>query len=109
MSNELELAGTGNLRESISFIQVIDEESGQPKKTLIHSRSIGDNKYVVKQVKVAEEIIEETADTNMNDTELEKFNQDWIDQWQPSIGQHSGFLASIGNFFRRANPFSKNE
>ena len=108
MEHELVVDGV-NLRECKELIQVVDDESGQPKQILIHSRSIGDNKYVVKQVKVAEEIIEETVDTNMNDTELEKFNQDWIDQWQPSIGQQSGFLVSIGNFFRRANSFPKNE
>ena len=106
MEHELVVDGV-NLRESKELIQVVDDESGQPKQSLIHSRSIGDNKYVVKQVKVAEEIIEETVDTNMNDTEIEKFNQDWIDQWQPSIGQQSGFLVSIGNFFRRANPFNE--
>ena len=50
MEHELVVDGV-NLRESKELIQVVDDESGQPKQILIHSRSIGDKKYVVKQVK----------------------------------------------------------
>ena len=99
MEHDLVLDGV-NLRESKELNHVIDDESGQSKEILVHSRSIGDKKYVVKQVKIGDEIVEEDIDTNIDDADLEDFNQDWIDKWQPSIGQQTGFLASIGNFFK---------
>ena len=93
-----------NLHESKELNHVIDDESGQSKQILVHSRSIGDKKYIVKQVKIGDEIVEENIETNIDDADLEDFNQDWIDKWQPSIGQQTGFLASIGNFFKKVLP-----
>ena len=85
------------LRERKELNNITDEEGNQEKSVLIHTRYIGDKKYLVQQVAVEGDIVEETIETNLPDEEIEKFKEEWEEKWKPSLGQSSG---GVMNFFK---------
>ena len=57
--------------------------------TLSHMRSIGDQTYKANQKLVNGEVKDETTETTMAENEVADFKKDWVDNWNPMIGERS--------------------
>ena len=98
------------MREKKDLTKTINDETGVEESHLSHMRVIGDRSYIAKQSitddsgagsedgKEDQEMIE----TDMNETELENFKNEWREKWNPSIPEDEpGFLT---RFFREDEP-----
>ena len=98
------------MREKKDLTKTINDETGKEESHLSHMRVIGDRSYIAKQSitddsgagsedgKEDQEMIE----TDMNETELENFKNEWREKWNPSIPEDEpGFLT---RFFREDEP-----
>jgi len=60
---------------------------GNPIKTIIvHTRSIGERKYAMKETKdINGKVTDSKVVTEMSDEDIKKFEEDWKDYWIPTI------------------------
>ena len=97
-----------SMKEKKDLTRTLNEETGVEESHLSHMRVIGDRSYTAKQSITddsgagSEDGKEETIESDMNETELENFKNEWREKWNPSIPEDEpGFLT---RFFREDEP-----
>ena len=79
------------MRETKDLTKTLNDETGLEESHLIHMRVIGDRSYTAKQSITDDggagfgEGKEEMIETDMNESELENFKNEWKEKWNPSI------------------------
>ena len=97
------------MREMKDLIKTVNDETGVEESHLSHMRVIDDRSYTVKHSITDDEAgsgeeKEETIETDMNQSELENFKNEWAEKWNPTIREDEpGFLT---RFFKKMNPFA---
>ena len=73
------------MRERKDLVKTLNDETGVEESHLTHTRVIGEKSYTSKQSISDGEKEEEMVETDMNDSELENFKNEWVEKWKPSI------------------------
>ena len=73
------------MRERKDLTKILNDETGVEECHLTHTRVIGEKSYTSKQSISDGEKEEEMVETDMNDSELENFKNEWVEKWKPSI------------------------
>ena len=107
------------MREKKDLTKTLNDETGLEESHLIHMRVIGDRSYTAKQSITDDggagfgEGKEEMIETDMNESELENFKNEWKEKWNPSIPEDEpGFLTRFFKmiffclFYLFWNPFA---
>ena len=81
------------MRERKDLVKTLNDETGVEESHLTHTRVIGEKSYTSKQSISDGEKEEEMVETDMNDSELENFKNEWKEKWNPSLPEDEpGFL-----------------
>ena len=97
------------MKEKKNLIKTVNDETGVEESHLSHMRVIDDRSYTVKHSITDDEAgsgeeKEEMIETDMNQSELENFKNEWSEKWNPTIREDEpGFLT---RFFKKMNPFA---
>ena len=76
-------------------------DEGVEESHLIHTRVIGERSYVAKKsITDGYDMIE----TDMDDSQLENFKNEWEEKWNPSIREDEPGI--LTRFFQMFNPFA---
>ena len=73
------------MQERKDLTKTLNDETGVEESHLIHTRVIGERSYTAKQSITDGEEEEEMIETDMDDSELENFKNEWVEKWKPSI------------------------
>ena len=73
------------MRERKDLVKTLNDETGVEESHLTHTRVIGEKSYTSKQSISDGEKEEEMIETDMDDSELENFKNEWVEKWKPSI------------------------
>ena len=73
------------MRERKDLTKILNDETGVEECHLTHTRVIGEKSYTSKQSISDGEKEEEMIETDMDDSELENFKNEWVEKWKPSI------------------------
>ena len=73
------------MQEKKYLTRTLNDETGLEESHLIHTRVIGERSYTAKQSITDGEEEEEMIETDMDDSELENFKNEWVEKWKPSI------------------------
>ena len=85
-------------RKDLTFDEGVEESH------LIHTRVIGERSYIAKQSITDREEEEEIIETDMDDSQLENFKNEWEEKWNPSIREDEPGI--LTRFFQMFNPFA---
>ena len=92
------------MRERKDLTKTLNDETGVEESHLTHTRVIGEKSYTSKQSISDGEKEEEMVETDMNDSELENFKNEWEEKWNPTIQEDEpGILTRFSKIF---NPFA---
>ena len=69
------------MRERKDLVKTLNDETGVEESHLTHTRFIGDKTFTAKKSITDGEEEEETIETEMDDSELENFNNEWEEKW----------------------------
>ena len=92
------------MRETKDLTKTLNDETGVEESHLTHTRVIGEKSYTSIQSIADGEKEEEMIETDMNDSELENFKNEWEEKWYPSIQEDEPGL--LTRFFKIFNPFA---
>ena len=92
------------MREMKDLTKTLNDETGVEESHLTHTRVIGEKSYTSKQSITDGEKEEEIIDTDMDDSELENFKNEWEEKWNPSIQEDEPGI--LTRFFKIFNPFA---
>lgn len=86
MEHELVVDGV-LLRETKQLTTVTsDDGRGAPEEcVLVHTRSIGDKQYRVKEVRLGGKVRNACVETDLNSQEVAAFKKEWRSLWEPVI------------------------
>ena len=85
MEHELVVDGV-LLRETKQLTTVTSEDDAQKEEsTLIHTRSIGDRVYQIREVKVDGRTQDTHVETKLSPEQVQQFRNDWLSMWVPTI------------------------
>ena len=73
------------MRERKDLTKTLNDETGVEESHLTHTRVIGEKSYTAKQSITDGEEEEEMIETDMDDSELENFKNEWEEKWNPSM------------------------
>ena len=73
------------MRERKDLTKTLNDETGVEESHLTHTRVIGEKSYTAKQSITDGEEEEEIIETDMDDSELENFKNEWEEKWNPTI------------------------
>ena len=94
-------------KERKDLIKTLNDE-GLKESHLIHTRVIGERSYVysytAKQSITDRKEEEEIIETDMDDSQLENFKNEWEEKWNPTIQEDEPGL--LTKFFKIFNPFA---
>ena len=79
-------------------------DEGVEESHLIHTRVIGERSYTAKQSITGGEEGEEMIETDLDDSDLENFKNEWEEKWNPSIREDEPGI--LTRFFKIFNPFA---
>merc|ERR1712179_658071 len=93
MNHNLVVSGVSVSEKKEKIIVTVEDincnpiADGKPIKTvIIHTRSIGERKYAMKETQAIDgKTTESKVITEMSDIEIKKFEEDWKDYWIPTI------------------------
>ena len=92
------------MRERKDLTKTLNDETGVEESHLTHTRVIGEKSYTAKQSITDGEEEEEIIETDMDDSELENFKNEWEEKWNPTIQEDEpGILTRFSKIF---NPFA---
>ena len=92
------------MRERKDLVKTLNDETGVEESHLTHTRVIGEKSYTSKQSINDGEKEEEMIETDMDDSQLENFKNEWEEKWNPSIREDEpGILTRFSKIF---NPFA---
>ena len=92
------------MRERKDLVKTLNDETGVEESHLTHTRVIGEKSYTAKQSITDGEEEEEIIETDMDDSELENFKNEWEEKWNPTIQEDEpGILTRFSKIF---NPFA---
>ena len=92
------------MRERKDLVKTLNDETGVEESHLTHTRVIGEKSYTSKQSITDGEKAEEMIETDMNESDLENFKNEWEEKWNPSIrDDEPGILTRFSKIF---NPFA---
>ena len=92
------------MRERKDLTKTLNNETGVEESQLTHTRVIGEKSYTAKQSITDGDEEEEIIETDMDDSELENFKNEWEEKWNPSIrDDEPGILTRFSKIF---NPFA---
>jgi hypothetical protein len=98
VEHELQIDGV-IFREKKEVIHTVADNDGEAenKQVLVHSRSIGDRVYKITKTTINGEVTGECLATEMDESEAQKFGEEWEAKWKPSFGSQpdSGIGATI--------------
>ena len=83
----------------------LNDETGVEESYLTHTRIIGERSYTSKRSITDGEENEELIESNMDESELENFKNEWEEKWNPSIREDEPDI--LTRFFKMMNPFAK--
>ena len=92
------------MRERKDLTKTLNDETGVEESHLTHTRVIGEKSYTSTQSISDGEKEEEMIETDMNDSELENFKNEWEEKWNPSIREDEPGI--LTRFFKIFNPFA---
>ena len=92
------------MRERKDLTKTLNDETGVEESHLTHTRVIGEKSYTAKQSITDGEEEEEMIETDMDDSELENFKNEWEEKWNPSIREDEPGI--LTRFFKIFNPFA---
>jgi hypothetical protein len=92
------------MRERKDLVKSLNDETGVEESHLTHTRVIGEKSYTSKQTISDGEKEEKMVETDMNDSELENFKNEWEEKWNPTIQEDEPGL--LTKFFKIFNPFA---
>ena len=91
-------------KERKDLTKTLNDE-GVEESHLIHTRVIGERSYAAKKsITDREEEEEEMIETDMDDSQLENFKNEWEEKWNPSIREDEPGI--LTRFFQMFNPFA---
>ena len=98
------------MREKKDLTKTLNDETGLEESHLSHMRVIGNRSYTAKQSITGDgagcgEEKEELIETDMDESELENFKNEWEEKWNPSIREDEPGI--LTKFFKMMNPFAK--
>ena len=73
------------MQERKDLTKTFNDETGAEESHLTLNRVIGDKSYTAKKSITDGEEEEEIIETDMDDSELENFKNEWEEKWIPSI------------------------
>ena len=73
------------MRERKDLTKTLNDETGVEESHLTHIRVIGEKSYTAKQSITDREEEEGMIETDMDDSKLEIFKNEWEEKWNPSI------------------------
>ena len=79
------------MRERKDLTKTLNDETGVEESHLIHTRVIGEKSYTSKQSITDGEKAEEIIETDMNESDLENFKNEWEEKWNPSLPEDIRF------------------
>jgi len=65
----------------------VEGEDEPYRTTVTHNRSIGDNYYQVFEVLEGKEVTDHQVTTSLKDEEVETFQQEWNEKWNPAVNE----------------------
>ena len=95
------------MRERKDLVKTLNDETGVEESHLTHTRVIGEKSYTSTQSISDGQKEEEMIETDMNDSELENFKNEWEEKWNPPnkpIREDEPGL--LTRFFKIFNPFA---
>ena len=90
-------------KERKDMTKTLNDE-GVEESHLIHTRVIGERSYTAKQSITDRKEEEEMIETDMDDSQLENFKNEWEEKWNPSIREDEPGI--LTRFFQTFNPFA---
>ena len=98
------------MREKKDLTKTLNDETGVEESHLSHMRVIGNRSYTATQSITDDgagcgEEKEELIETDMDESELENFKNEWEEKWNPSIREDEPDI--LTRFFKMMNPFAK--
>jgi len=84
MEHELVVDGV-TLRETKEMSTVHESSGSSDKVILVHTRMIGDRAYQIRETKEGGKVVDATINTTMSEQEVETFEKEWQEKWQPAI------------------------
>jgi len=84
MEHELVVDGV-TFREAKEMSTVHDSSGTTDKVILVHTRMIGDQAYQIRETKEGGKVVDATINTTMSEEEVESFEKEWQEKWQPEI------------------------
>ena len=98
------------MQEKKDLTKTINDETGVEESHLSHMRVIGNRSYTATQSITDDgagcgEEKEELIETDMDESELENFKNEWEEKWNPSIREDEPGI--LTRFFKMMNPFAK--
>ena len=85
MEHELVVDGVSLSERKQLTTVTSDDPCVSPKSILVHTRTIGDRSYEVREVKVDGVTTDTAINTTLSDKEVQQFQADWLDLWCPTI------------------------
>ena len=82
----------------------LNDQNGVEESQLTQTRVIGEKNYTTKQSMTDGEEGEEIIETDMDDSQLENFKNEWEEKWNPSIREDEPGI--LTRFFQMFNPFA---
>ena len=80
------------MQERKDLTKTLNDETGLEESHLIHTRVIGERSYTAKQSITDREEGEEMIETDLDDSDLENFKNEWEDMWNPSIREDEPWI-----------------
>ena len=92
------------MREKKYLTKTLNDETGLEESHLSHMRVIGNRSYTAKQSITGDgagcgEEKEELIETDMDESELENFKNEWEEKWNPSIRDEPWILTRFYTIF----------
>ena len=104
------------MTEKKDLIKILNYKTGLEESYFSHTRVIGDRSYIAKQSITDDgeagsgEGKEEMIQTDMNESDLENFKNEWKEKWKPTISQpktREDEPGILDRFFKMLNPFNR--
>ena len=92
------------MQERKDLTTTLNDETGVKEIHLTHTRVIREKSFTSKQSITDGEKEEEMIETDMDDSELENFKNEWEEKWNPSIREDEPGI--LTRFFKIFNPFA---
>jgi len=85
MEHELAIDGVTLKETKEMFTEHSSNTGDKDQVTLVHTRMIGNRAYQVRETKEDDRVVDTVVNTTMSEEEVETFEKEWKEKWQPAI------------------------